>query len=101
VFQTAHVEAVRQAHEVIEQVQREAARRQVAEAHMQEENEGVHSIPHSQGIRTEADQGRKGAQTGVGSDREAEQEEDGTLEEGAPPPETPAAPAERHLDLLA
>lgn len=90
IFQTAQAEAIRQAHDVMEQVQREAARRQTADMQLQAEAEAVHSVPHSEGIHTGERQGG-GQSPGHGA-----------RDEGEPPEEEPpAGPAEHHLDLLA
>lgn len=90
IFQTAQAEAIRQAHEVVEHVQREAARKQAADLQVQAESEAVHSVPHFDGIRAGDREGRRGSEGRGASSDEASQEE-----------EPPAGPADSHLDLLA
>lgn len=53
IFQTANLEAVRQAQDVGEQFQREAARRKVTEENLAEGAHTVHGISASDQIRTE------------------------------------------------
>lgn len=97
VFQTAHVEALRQAHEVHEQVQREAARQKVAEDRLSEGAHEVHEVPHSDQIRTEERHGRQQQQAPEDHGEGEPKGEGGPEAEGA----HPAPPAEGHLDLLA
>jgi len=60
IFQTANIEAVRMSLEMSEQIQREAARRKVAEDHLAEEQDSVQGIGKAEGLRTEERQGRRG-----------------------------------------
>lgn len=89
-FQTANIEGVRAAHEVSEQLQREAMKKKAADDRLAEDQVQVNSVTGSDQIRTEERQGRR-RENQASSEPE---EEDGEAENSA-------APAEPHLDLLA
>lgn len=95
-FQMANVEAVRQAHMVSEQLQREAVRKEAADEKLEEDQRSVREIPGSERIRTEERQSKGGGSGTKG-------EEDAGEPEGTTPesPEDQAGPAENRLDFLA
>jgi len=92
-FQTANIEAVRAAHEVSDQIQREQSRRKTAEDHATEDQASVRGIPASEQIRTEERERNRH------QDREAGESSEGD-ERQAPVDET-AESADSHLDFLA
>ena len=53
IFQTANVEAVRQAHEVSGEIQRDIMKMKAAEDQLVEDQSNVRGIPESEQIRTE------------------------------------------------
>lgn len=87
-FQAANIEGLRAAHEVSEQLQREAVKKKAADDRLAEDQVQVNSVPGSDQIRTEERQGR---QQGRRENPESQDEDD----------QDSAAPAEPHLDLLA
>mgnify|MGYP001111597669 CR=1 FL=1 len=93
IFQTANVEAVRQAQEVSEQIQRENVRKRVVDEHLLEDEASVRVISSSERIRTDERQGRQ-EQQGA----ESQGAEDKAKQEGG---EKPAESAETRLDFLA
>lgn len=95
IFQTAHVEATRLAHEVGGQLQREAVSRQAAEDRLTEGSAEVHQISHSDRIRTEERKQQRQQASGGGS--HGEEPEEGAEAEAS----GKAGPAGPHLDLLA
>lgn len=95
-FQTAHVEAVRQAHEVSGHLQREASQRKTMDEHLLEQLAGVQVIPEADALRTEERRERRRREERAPEPGHGEEE---APEEGAPRAE--AGSAERHLDLLA
>lgn len=95
IFQTAHVEATRQAHEVADQLQREMASRQAADDRLTEGMVEVHEISHAEQIRTEERKERRRQQHAANHEGpEVDEEEPGEAPEKA-------GPAGPHLDLLA
>jgi hypothetical protein len=94
IFQAANVEAVKQAQEVSEQIQRENAKKRVADERLLEDEASVRVISNAESIRTDERQGR-------GGQGSAEEE----LPSGTPKPkqeeENPAESADSHLDFLA
>jgi hypothetical protein len=91
VFQTAHVEAIRQASDVSEQIQREASKQKAAESHLVEEQSTVRLIPESEQILTEE---RKQERRRKHQAEAAEAAEES-------PEDHPAGSAESRLDFLA
>lgn len=91
-FQTANIEAVRAAHEVSEQIQREQIRKKVADDHAAEEQASVRGIPASDQIRTE-ERGHRNQEQGAG--------ESGEGGEPRPGEDGKAESADSHLDFLA
>lgn len=86
-FQTANLEAVREALGVNEQAAREAARKRVLDERISEDQSNVPEIPKADPMRTEEDSGRRGrGGGGKGSSQE---------------PGEKANPAESSLDFLA
>jgi len=94
--QTANIEAVRQAHEVSGQIQREAMKQRALEDSMAEEQGSVRVIPESEQLRLEE---RKGG--GGGQEEAQSQSEEASQEEETPDAEDKAGPADSHLDFLA
>jgi hypothetical protein len=92
VFQTAHVEAVRQAQEVSEQIQRENAKKRVVDDRLQEDQASVRVIAESGTIQTHEREGGRGAQEQLLEQKAAKEEKDG---------EDPAESADSHLNFLA
>ena len=92
-FQTANIEAVRAAHEVSDQIQREQSRKKTAEDRAAEDQASVRGIPASEQIRTEErERNRQHEQeTGDSSEGDARPERDGEKAESA----------DSHLDFLA
>lgn len=89
-FQTANIEAVRAAHEVSDQIQREQSRKKVADDHAAEEQASVRGIPASEQIRTE--------------ERERNRNQQRETENGGEPQtgvDEKAESADSHLDFLA
>lgn len=95
VYQTAHVEAIRQASDVSDQIQREASKQKAAESHLVEERSTVRLIPESEEIRTEERQRERQSSDKHGKGHKDEKEG----EEGAEGQS--AGSAESRLDLLA
>lgn len=91
IFQTANVEAVRQAQEVSEQIQRENVRKRVADERLLEDEASVQVIANADAIRADERQGRQGQQAFEGQNAEGRKEGD----------EGPAESAEPHVDFLA
>lgn len=91
IFQTANVESVRQAQEVSEQIQRENARKRVADEHLLEDEASVRVISNSERIRTDERQGRQEQQMPEGQNAEGRKEGDEGTAESADP----------HVDFLA
>lgn len=89
-FQTANIEAVRAAHEVSDQIQREQSRKKTAEDRAAEDQASVRGIPASEQIRTEERERNRNQQ------REAEDE--GEPQSGT---DETAESADSHLDFLA
>ena len=96
-FQTAHVEAIRQAQDVGEQIQREFSKVKAAEDQLATEHVTVRVIPESEEIQTEERQephrNPHEHQQGQGSH--------GSEEESPSESEQSAGSAESHLDFLA
>lgn len=95
--QTANIEAVRQAHEVSGQLQREAMKQRALEDSMAEEQGSVRGIPESEQLRLEERKGRGGGH----EEAPPESGEAAPEEETPPASEDKAGPADPHLDLLA
>lgn len=94
IFQAANLEAIRAAHEVGEQLQREAVRRKAADDRLAEDQETVNRVTPGQAMRAEErKEHRKGGREAGGPSGEAHDEAEGTVD--------PAAPAESRLDFLA
>lgn len=95
VLQTAAAEAVRAAQEGGEQVQREAARKQLLDQRRAEDQGSVHQVSSAENLRLEENprERRGGAQERHSTKAEPEGAE--------AEPEGPAAAADSHLDLLA
>jgi len=91
IFQTANVEAVRVAHEVSGQMQREQVHRQIAEEKAAEENGNVQIIAGSDKIRTEERQGRRGSQQQSANEKQEEEDDE---------KENPSS-GDQHLDFMA
>lgn len=89
-FQTANIEAVRAAHEVSEQIQREQIRKKVADDHAAEEQASVRGIPASEQIRTEERERNRNQHRGSEGEGEPKSGADETAES-----------ADSHLDFLA
>ena len=94
IFQTANVEAVRQAQEVSEQIQRENAKKRVLDEHLVEDQASVRVIANSERIRTDEREERHGQGA-------AEEEPPGKEAKAKPEEESPAESADSHLDFLA
>lgn len=92
-FQAANLEAVRAAHEVSDQIQREQSRKKTAEDRAAEDQASVRGIPASEHIRTEERERNRQQkrETGESSEDEARQRRDGEKAESA----------DAHLDFLA
>lgn len=92
-FQTANIEAVRAAHEVSDQIQREQSRKKTAEDRAAEDQASVRGIPASEQIRTEERERNRHQEQGTGdaSEDNARQGGDGETAESA----------DSHLDFLA
>jgi hypothetical protein len=86
VFQTANVEAVRQAQEVSEQIQRENAKKRAADDQMLEDEASVRVIAESEKIETGEREGR-GSQEQPGGQKKKQGDE--------------AESADSHMDFLA
>ena len=67
IFQTANMEALRQAHEVSEEIQRDIMKMKAAEDHLVEDQSNVREIPEFERIRTEE---RRQGNDGKGSRRQ-------------------------------
>lgn len=93
VFQTANVEAVRQAQEVSELIQREQAKKQAVDDRLLEDQASVRVIADSEHIQTSERQGGQGFQQGAPG-KPAPKEE-------PKPGEEPAESADPHLNFLA
>lgn len=94
IFQTANVEAVRQAQEVSEQIERENVRKRLADEHLLEDQASVRVIANSAKVQTHE---REGGQ-GQGA---AEEELQGKEPKNEHVSENPAESADSHLDFLA
>ena len=94
IFQTANVEAVRQAQEVSEQIQRENAKKRVADERLVEDQASVQEIVNSERIRTNEREGRQGQGA-------AEEELPGKEPKDKLEGENPAESADSRLDFLA
>lgn len=93
VFQTANVEAVRQAQEVSELIQREQAKKQAVDDRLLEDQASVRLVAESEHIQTSERQGGRGPEQGTPGKA-------GTQEE-TKPGEEPAESADSHLNFLA
>jgi hypothetical protein len=93
VFQTANVEAVRQAQEVSEVIQREQAKKQAVDDRLLEDQASVRVIAKSENIQTSERQGGRGAQEEPQGKPAPKEEEK--------PGEEPAESADPHLNFLA
>lgn len=89
-FQTANIEAVRAAHEVSDQIQREQSRKKTAEDRAAEDQASVRGIPASEQIRTEERERNR--------NQHREPEDEGEPQSGA---DETAESADPHLDFLA
>jgi hypothetical protein len=92
VFQTANVEAVRQAQEVSEQIQRENAKKRAVDDQLLEDQASVRVVAESGVIQTNERQGGRGAQEELQEQKPAKERKDG---------EKPAESADSHLNFLA
>ena len=90
-FQTANLEAVRQAHEVGAQVQRERVARKVADDRQAEDSKSIRDVVESEQVKLQEREGRGG--TGAQGEQGAPSEEE-TPEEGQ------AGSADTKLDFL-
>lgn len=90
VFQTANIEAVRQAQEVSEQIQRENARKRATDERIVEDQASVRVIAESENIQTNEREGR-GGQGAPGQE----------TPEGKKKGESEADSADSHLNFLA
>lgn len=95
VLQTAAAEAVRAAQEGGEHVQREAARKQILDQRRAEDQGSVHQVSSLENLRLEENSRER---KGGGRERPGPE---GELDGAEPEPESPAAAADSHLDLLA
>lgn len=94
IFQAANLEAIRAAHEVGEQMQREAMKKKAADDRLAEDQETVGGVTKGQAMRAEErKEHRHDDPSGDGTPRR--QVDEGEL------PEDSAAPAESRLDFLA
>jgi len=93
VFQAANAEAVRAAHQVSEQLQREDVRRKAADDKLLEDQASVREVTGSENIRTEERRGGKGGGEGRGTQEEAEE----SAQEAKPEEDG----SEKKLDFLA
>lgn len=89
-FQTANIEAVRAAHEVSDQIQREQSRKKTAEDRAAEDQASVRGIPASEQIRTEERERNR--------NQHRESEDEGEPQSGT---DKTAESADSHLDFLA
>ncbi len=89
-FQTANIEAVRAAHEVSDQIQREQSRKKTAEDRAAEDQASVRGIPASEQIRTEERERNR--------NQHRESEDEGEPQSGT---DETAESADSHLDFLA
>lgn len=94
ILQTAAAEAVRAAQEGGEHVQREIARRQILDQQLAQDQGAVHQVTSSENLRLEEDARER-------KRREQEAREGRSGESADGPEDSPAAPAESHLDFLA
>ena len=97
VFQTANVEAVRMSLEMSEQIQREAARRKIAEDRLLEDQSNVPEIGAAESLRAEERDGRKNQERSMADeDGEGvrEQAEEGIFF-------SPMEPEGKQIDILA
>lgn len=94
ILQTASAEAVRVAQEGGEQVQREIARRQILDHQLAQDQGAVHQVTSSENLRLEEDARER-------KRREREAREGKAAEPADTGGDSPAAPAESHLDFLA
>jgi len=94
-FQTANVEAIRQAQEVSEELQREDMKKRAADDQMHEDQVSVQVIPKSDAIRTEERKGGKGQEQAPGAHGE------GAEDEAKDDEDNPAGSADSRLDFLA
>ena len=92
VFQTANIEAVRQAQEVGELIQRENARKQAVDDRLHEDQASVRVIAESGKIQTNERQGGRGTQEELLEQKAAKEKQDG---------EDTAESADPHLNFLA
>ena len=95
VFQTANVEAVRQAQEVSEVIQRDNAKKRAVDERLEEDQASVRIVAESESIKTNERQGHQGR----GTPEEAPQRSE--LETEKPEEGNTAEPADSHLDFLA
>lgn len=105
IWQTANVEAVRQAQEVSEHIQREEVRKKVADDSAAEEQAGVRVIPKADPMRAEERKERQRQEKGS-HEGEGEPEPEALTEETEASPETASEPQLlhrplHHLDFLA
>lgn len=92
VFQTANVEAVRQAQGVSEQIQRENAKKRAVDDRLLEDQGSVRVIAESEMIQTNERQGGRGAQEELPEENAAKEKKEG---------ENTAESADSHLNFLA
>ena len=92
VFQTANVEAVRQAQDVGEQIQRENAKKRAVDDRLQEDQASVRVIAEAGTIQTNERRGGKGAQEELLEQKTPKEKKEG---------ENTAESADSHLDFLA
>ena len=93
VFQTANVEAVRQAQDVSEQIQREIAKKKALDDRLSEDQASVRVVAESERIMTDEQKGGGGNQAPLPGRRNAGPEEEAE-------PDT-AESADSHLNFLA
>ena|GEM_PF-1375018 len=77
VFQTAHTEAARVAHEVATQLQREDSFKKLLADRMAEDSNSVRNIQESEALRSEERQERQRRRRSAGRSEEEENEDDG------------------------
>lgn len=94
IFQAANLEAIRAAHEVGEQMQREAMKKKAADDRLAEDKETVSGVTKGQAMRAEERKEHRHDEASGGGPQDSETEE-------AEAHDDPAAPAEPHLDFLA
>jgi hypothetical protein len=95
IFQTANMEAIRQAHQVGEEIQRDIMKAKAAEDRLVEDQSNVRGIPESEQIRTQERQEGRG---GKGTQKRQSADE---LEEDVKSESNSAGDADPLLDFFA